>query len=119
MKNPHRPQHPVDLAFECKDLAGEIHKVYQRLNLSGRNAAVDRLRRKVSQLAELAEKNPPDRPGPRTSRDLEEALSIVHECVPLLDLNLKKLLLSPELQERWNRRLERIENRLKERLSAT
>jgi len=46
----------TNIPYECKDFAGEVNKLYQRLDLAGKNAAVDRLRRKVNRLAELAEK---------------------------------------------------------------
>jgi len=100
-----------DLARDCKDFAGEVNNLYQRMNLAGKNAAVDRLRRKVNRLAELTEKA-------HTPGRLEEALQILHECVPLMDLNVKSLLLSPDLQKRWNHRLTSIQNRLEAQRNA-
>jgi hypothetical protein len=102
------------LAHECQDFAGEVNKLYQRMNLAGRNAAVDRLRRKVNRLSERVG-SARDRDGsPAVKGALEEALRTVHECVPLLDLNVKSLLLSEDLQIRWNQRLGAMEVRLKE-----
>ncbi len=96
-----------DLARDCLDLAGEVNKLYQRMNLAGKNAAVDRLRRKVNRLAELTDRA-------LHPEHLEEALQTLHECVPLMDLNVKSLLLSPDLQKRWNHRLAKIQKRLEE-----
>ncbi len=105
-----RPK-PSDMnpAYEAADLAGEINKIYQRMNLAGKNASVDRLRRKVNKLAELVEKIFPESESSLNRRSLEEAVQIIHECVPLMDLNRKSLLLSDELQNRWTHRLQAME----------
>jgi outer membrane murein-binding lipoprotein Lpp len=104
----------TDLAYECKELAGEVNKLYQRMNLAGKNAAVDRLRRKVNRLAELVEAAQKEKSASRTSKRIDDAVQIVHECVPLMDLNLKSLLLSEDLHKRWIRRLDSLEARLKD-----
>jgi hypothetical protein len=49
---------------------------------------------------------------------LKEAVSLVHECVPLMSLCLKKTLLSPELHERWVKRLNAIDTQLGEWLKT-
>jgi hypothetical protein len=97
-----------NLSRDCRELAGEIHKVYQRMNLAGRNASVDRLLRRVNQLVALIERVGSSSAGQCDRRRIEEMLLIIHECVPLLDLNLKSLLLSKELHQRWTSRLEYI-----------
>jgi hypothetical protein len=91
------------------DLAGEIHKVYQRTNLSGKNEAVDRLRRQVNALAAKVREAQEARTADRTRRLLEEVGRLLHECVPLLDLCLRKMLLSPELHRRWTQWLGRLD----------
>jgi hypothetical protein len=103
----------VDLAAQAEDLAGEIHKVYQRTNLSGKNEAVDRLRRQVNALAAKVREAQEARTADRTRRLLEEAGRLLHECVPLMDLCLRRVLLSPELHRRWTGWLSRLEEGLR------
>lgn len=53
-----------------------------------------------------------------TQKHLKEAVALVHECVPLMSLCLRKALLSPELNERWVKRLNSIDKQLEEWLRA-
>ncbi len=103
----------VDLAAQAEDLAGEIHKVYQRTNLAGKNAAVDRLRREVNAFAQKVREAQAAKTPARTRALLAEAQQLLHECVPLIDLCLKKVLLSPELHQRWTKWLSRLEEGLR------
>jgi hypothetical protein len=99
----------VDLAAQAGDLSGEIHKVYQRTNLSGKNAAVDRLQRQANRIAEKLRETRTATSRLKTQTLLEQSRLLVHECVPLMDLCLKKNLLSAELHQRWTRFLKRLD----------
>jgi len=108
----------VNLAAQCADLAGEVNKVYQHLPWALKNEAVSRLKRQIHQLSQevqLAQDSPS---AVRTRKHLEEALGLTHECVPLMGLALRKALLSPELHERWVKRLNAFEKSLSEWLRA-
>ena len=100
----------VDLSAQAEDLAGEAHKVYQRTRLAGKNAAVDRLLRCLDDLAKHLREAKEGRTPQRTKASLEQALRNLHECIPLLDLCLKKVLVSPELFKRWTLWLARLED---------
>jgi predicted GTPase len=98
-----------DLAVQCNELAGEINKLYQHLPWAAKNEAVARLKRQIHQLAEEAQKVQESQSVLTTQSHLKEAISLIHECVPLLDLCLRKILVSPELHSRWIKRLNELE----------
>jgi hypothetical protein len=101
-----------NLAVQCEDLAGEINKVYQHLPWARKNEVVSRLRRQIHQLAEEVQKAQASQSAMTTQTRLREAISLTHECVPLLDLLLKKVLVSPELHTRWLKRLSEMDKAL-------
>lgn len=103
-----------DLTVQCQDLAGEILKTYQHLPWAMKNEAVTRLKRQVFQLDEEVKKAQLSESIATTQSRLREAISLIHECVPLLDLCLRKVLVSPELHVHWIKRLNYIESRLSE-----
>jgi len=107
-----------DLAVQCADLAGEILKTYQHLPWAMKNEAVSRLKRMVFQLDEEVKKAQASESVATTQTRLREALSCIHECVPLLDLCLRKVLVSPELHARWIKRLGEIEVKLSQWLQG-
>jgi hypothetical protein len=98
-----------NLAIQCNDLAGEIVKTYQRLPWAMKNEAVARLSRQIHQLAEEAKKAQDSQSVMTTQTRLKEALSLINECIPLLDLCLRKVLVSPELHTRWIKKLNSLE----------
>jgi hypothetical protein len=98
----------VNLSALCDDLAGEINKTYQHLPWALKNEAVSRLKRQVHGLSQEVLKAQASSSVLITQKRLQEALSLTHECVPLLSLCLKKNLVSPELHERWIKRLNGI-----------
>jgi hypothetical protein len=98
-----------NLAVQCDDLAGEINKIYQHLPWAGKNEAVNRLKRQIHQLAEEAKNAQESESLMTTQIRLKEAISLIHECVPLLDLCQKKLLVSEELHARWIKKLDGLE----------
>ena len=101
-----------NLAVQCNNLAGEINKVYQHLPWAMKNEAVARLKRKIHQLAEEAKKAQKSQSLLTTQKHLQEAISLIHECVPLLDLCLRKILVSEELNLRWIKKLNDLEKKL-------
>lgn len=108
----------IDLPTVCGDLAGEINKVYQNLPWALKHEAVSRLKRQVHSLSQQAEKAQEAQAPLPTQKHLKEAISLSHECVPLMSLCLKQNLLSPELHDRWVKRLNGIEKHLQEWLQA-
>jgi hypothetical protein len=90
-----------NLAVQCNDLAGEINKVYQHLPWAMKNEAVARLKRQIHQLAEETKKAQESKNLMTTQTRLKEAIALIHECVPLLDLCLRKILVPKELHIRW------------------
>lgn len=109
----------VNLTAQCDDLAGEINKTYQHLPWALKNEAVSRLKRQVHALSQEVQKAHDSQAALPTQKYLKEAISLVHECVPLMSLCLRKALLSPELNERWVKRLNRLEKYLQEWLKAS
>jgi hypothetical protein len=107
-----------DLAVQCSDLAGEVNKVYQHLPWAVKNEAVARLKRQIHQLSEDVQKAQDSQNAARTKKHLETSVSLVHECVPLIGLCLRKVLLSQELHDRWIKRLSHIGRQLDEWLKA-
>ncbi len=107
-----------DLAVQCQDLAGEILKTYQHLPWAMKNEAVARLKRQIFQLDEEVKKAQLSESVALTQSRLREAIALIHECVPLLDLCLRKVLVSQELHTRWIKRLTGIESKLSEWLRA-
>jgi len=97
-----------NLAAQCDKLAGEINKVYQRLEWALKNEIVQRLKRQVHQLAQAVRAAQDSSSPEATGKNLEKALGLVHELVPLLDLALRKNLVSPELKKRWVSELNRL-----------
>src|SRR6185295_17292160 len=88
------------LSVQCDSLAGEINKTYQHLPWALKNEAVARLKRTIMALSkEVLKAQESDSLVP-TQKHLREALSLVHECVPLMNLCLRKALLSPDLHNR-------------------
>ncbi len=108
----------VDLPALCGDLAGEINKTYQNLPWALKHEAVSRLKRQVHELSQAVAKAKDSATPARTGRFLEQALSLTHECVPLMSLCVRKNLLSPELQDRWAKRLNEIDRHLGQWLKA-
>jgi hypothetical protein len=104
----------VNLAVQCADLAGEVNKVYQHLPWALKNEAVSRLKRQIHELSQAVQQAQDSRGPARTRKHLEDALGLTHECVPLMGLALRKALLSPELHERWVKRLNHLEKSLSE-----
>lgn len=104
----------TNLASQFDALAGEINKVYQRMEWALKNEVVQRLKRRVHQLAQSV-RVAQDASSPATTlKNLEAALAAAHELVPLLDLCLRKNLVSPDLQKRWVTWLNRLEPQLEE-----
>jgi len=108
----------VNLAEQCLSLAGEVNKVYQHLPWALKNEYVNRLKRKMHQMAQDVQAAQDSKSALVTQKRLQSALGIVHECVPLLSLCLRKALLSPDLQERWVKRLNALDVQLSEWLKA-
>jgi hypothetical protein len=104
----------VDVAALCDDLAGEINKTYQNLPWALKHEAVSRLKRQVHGLSQAVAGARKSTSKARTEKLLGEALTLAHECVPLMVLALKKNLLSAELQERWAKRLTVIDRHLEQ-----
>ena len=98
----------VDVSAICSDLAGEVNKTYQHLPWALKHEAVARLKRQVHELSQTVAKAKDSQSVARTEKYLADSLALVHECVPLIDLCLRKNLLSPELQARWTRQLSQI-----------
>lgn len=97
-----------DVPFRARDFAGMVNKLYQRLNLAGRIAEVDRLRRQAHRLSgEIAKAKEAKQPL-KTQHHLRVASGLVHECVPLLSLCVQHKLLSQELYELWTAKLEEL-----------
>jgi hypothetical protein len=108
----------VNLPAICGDLAGEINKTYQNLPWAMKNEAVSRLKRQAHALSQEVQKAQ-DSPAPLpTQKHLKEALSLAHECVPLLSLCLRKNMVSSELHDRWVKKLTGIDRYLQEWLTA-
>ncbi len=106
------------LSVQCDSLAGEINKTYQHLPWALKNEAVARLKRTVMALSkEVFKAQESESPVP-TQKHLKEALSLVHESVPLMSLCLRKALLSKELHDRWVKRLNAVKVQLEEWLTA-
>ncbi|HXL72450.1 MAG TPA: hypothetical protein VN963_02390 [bacterium] len=99
----------IDLSAQCRDLAGELIKTYQHLPWAMKNEAVARLKRQINQLAQEAQKAQESKSVLTTQTRLKEAIALIHECVPLLDLCLRKILVSPELHSRWIKKLSSLE----------
>jgi hypothetical protein len=98
----------INLAVQCADLASEINKTYQHLPWALKHAAVSRLKRQIHGLSQSVEKAQDSKSVLRTQKHLQDSIGLVHECVPLISLCLKKNLLSPELHDRWVKRLNEI-----------
>lgn len=103
-----------DAVFLARDLAGAVHKVYQRLNLAGKNAEVDRLRRQIFRLAGELEKARETSLPLQVQHHLRNAQGLIHECVPLLSLCLQHHLLSRELYDLWTAKLEELKGLVEE-----
>jgi hypothetical protein len=73
---------------------------------------VARLKRQIHQLAEEVKKAKESQSLMTTQNRLKEAISLIHECVPLLDLCLRKILVSQELHSRWIKKLNDLERSL-------
>ena len=108
----------VDLTAVCDDLAGEINKTYQNLPWALKHEAVARLKRQVHELSQDVHKAKESGSPARTGKFLEQAIALTHECVPLMSLCVRKNLLSSELQERWAKRLNNIDQHLSQWLKA-
>jgi hypothetical protein len=108
----------VNLAAQCDNLAGEVNKTYQHLPWALKNEAVSRLKRQVHQLSQDVQLAQDAQSPIRTQKHLEDAVGLVHECVPLMGLCLRKALLSPELHDRWVKQLNTIDKQLSEWLRA-
>ena len=104
----------INLAEQALSLAGEINKVYQHLPWALKNEYVSRLKRKMHQLAQDVQAAQDSKSALVTQKKLQSSLGIVNECVPLLSLCLKKALVSPDLHERWIKRLNALDTQLSE-----
>ena len=104
----------INLAAQCGDLAGEVNKTYRHLPWALKHEAVARLKRRIHELSQVVEKAQGSSNKMRTQKLLEDAISLAHECVPLMALCLKKNLLSSELHDRWVKRLNGIDKHLAE-----
>jgi len=104
----------LNLAAQCQDLAGEINKVYQRLDWALKNEIVQRLKRQAHRLAQAVQSAQNSKNPSQTQMHLENSLALAHELIPLMDLCLRKNLLSPEIQKRWVLKLKTMEPRLQE-----
>jgi hypothetical protein len=104
----------VDVSVLCDNLAGEINKTYQHLPWALKHEAVSRLKRQVHALSRAVERAQESKNLARTQKYLQDAIALTHECVPLMSLCLKKNLLSPDLHNRWAKRLNGIGNSLEE-----
>lgn len=102
----------LNLASQCESLAGEINKTYQHLPWALKHEAVSRLKRQVHQLSQSVAAAQESSSLMKTAKLLENSLSLTHECVPLIDLCLRKNLVSGELQQRWTQRLGEIDKQL-------
>ena len=109
----------VDVTALCDNLAGEINKTYQHLPWALKHEAVSRLKRQVHGLSQQTREARDSKSALTTQKHLREAVSLTHECVPLLSLCLKKNLLSSELHDRWIKRLNGIEKHLSVWLKAS
>ncbi len=109
----------LDLIAQCETLAGEINKVYSHLPWALKNATVSRLKRQAHKLPEQVKQAKASTSALKTQRHLKEALSLCHECVPLMSLCLKKNMLSKELHDRWIKELGFIEVHMQEWLGAS
>ena len=108
----------MDLSALCDDLAGEINKTYQNLPWALKHEAVSRLKREVHGLSLAVAKAKESTSLMRTQKLLQDAVALTHECVPLMSLCMKKNLLSPELHDRWAKRLSNISRHLETWLKA-
>lgn len=108
----------VDLPAFCDSLAGEINKTYQNLPWALKHEAVSRLKRQVHGLSQAVAKAKGSTSVLTTQKFLQDAVALTHECVPLMSLCVKKNLLSPELHDRWARRLSEIDRHLEAWLRA-
>jgi hypothetical protein len=97
-----------NLSAQCDDLAGEINKTYQHLPWALKHEAVARLKRQVHALAKSVSRAQESKSLARTQKNLQDAIALTHECVPLMSLCLKKNLLSADLHNRWAKRLNGI-----------
>lgn len=107
-----------NLPDQALSLAGEVNKVYQHLPWALKNEYVSRLKRKMHQLSQDVQAAQDSKSVLTTQKRLQSALGIVHECVPLLSLCLRKALLSADLHERWVKRLNAMDTQLTEWLKA-
>lgn len=108
----------VNIPALCDDLAGEINKTYQNLSWALKHEAVSRLKRQVHELSQAVQKAKDSTSPARTGKFLEQAQALTHECVPLISLCVRKNLLSPELHDRWAKRLSEIDRYLAQWLKA-
>jgi hypothetical protein len=104
----------INLAAQCENLAGEINKTYQHLPWALKHEAVSRLKRQVHALSQAVNRAQESKSVMRTQKYLQDAVALTHECVPLMSLCLKKNLLSPDLHDRWAKRLNGIQKILDE-----
>jgi hypothetical protein len=107
-----------NVAAQCGDLAGEINKTYQHLPWAQKHEAVARLKRQAHVLSLAVGRAQESKSLARTQQYLQDAIALTHECVPLMSLCLKKNLLSPDLHNRWAKRLNGIGINLEEWLRA-
>jgi hypothetical protein len=102
----------IDLEALCGDLAGEMNKTYRHLPWALKHEAVSRLKRQAHELSQCVVKAKKSSSLAQTQKLLQDAVSLTHECVPLISLCLKQNLLSAELHDRWVKRLNAIEKYL-------
>ncbi len=104
----------LDMTAICNDLASEVNKTYRHLPWALKNEAVSRLKRQIHELSKEVMGAGNAKGVLATQKHLKEAISLTHECVPLMSLCLKKNLLSRELYDRWVKRLNEIDKHLME-----
>jgi hypothetical protein len=100
------------LAEECTSLAVDIHKTYQYMPWTLKNEYVSRLKRQVQRLSEDVESTRDSQNASLVHLRLQNAVALVHECVPLMSLCLSKNLLTPILFGCWIKRLKSINSQL-------
>jgi hypothetical protein len=105
------------LVEECESLEGEVCRIYRNMPWTLNNDHVGRLKRQVHRLTEDALAAQDCQSTLLTQLRLRGAVFLVHECVALAALCLRKNLLSPGLHGGLIKRLRCIDGRLRNALS--
>lgn len=105
------------LVEECESLEEEVYRIYRNMPWTLNNDHVGRLKRQVHRLAEDALAAQDAHSTLLTQLRLRGAVFLVHECVALTALCLRKNLLSFDLHNGLIKRLRSIDGRLRNALS--